>query len=68
MPTSYCVVKLYLWHVFCISHNKIASAETRERLSAEANQAASKIQAAATAAGERNAATRGAHTLETSLV
>lgn len=62
MPTSHCVVKLYPWHVFCISHSKIALAETQERLkcSGEANQAASerqqskkRLQAAATAVGER---------------
>lgn len=46
MPTSHCVVKLYPWHVFCISHSKIALAETQERLkcSGEANQAASERQ------------------------
>ena len=46
MPTSHCVVKLYPWHVFCISHYKIALAETQERLkrSGEANQAASERQ------------------------
>lgn len=46
MPTSHCEVKLYPWHVFCISHYKIALAETQERLkcSGEANQAASEWQ------------------------
>lgn len=46
IPTSHCVVKLYPWHVFCISHYKIALAETQERLkcSGEANQAASERQ------------------------
>jgi len=42
-PPSYCVVKLYPWHVYCTSHFKIALAETQERLkcSGEANQAVS---------------------------
>lgn len=62
MPISHCAVKLYPWHVFCIYHSKIALAETQERLkcSGEANQAASerqqskkRLQAAATAVGER---------------
>lgn len=46
MPTFHCVVKLYPWHVFCISHYEIALAETQKHLkcSGEANQAASERQ------------------------
>lgn len=43
---SHCAGKLYPWRVFCISHSKIALAETQElfECSGEANQAASKRQ------------------------
>lgn len=46
MLTPHCVVKLYPLHVFCISHHRIALAETQERFkcSGEANQAASECQ------------------------
>lgn len=77
MPTSRCGVKLYPWHVFCISHYKIALAETQERLkcSGEANQAASeRLQSKRDFKQlpllwvREKITTRGVHSLETSLV
>lgn len=81
MPTFHCVVKLYPWHVFCISHYEIALAETQKHLkcSGEANQAASERQQSkrdfkqlpllwVRKKKEEEITTRGVHSLETSLV